>query len=85
MIRRLHPQARISLITNGSMLNSHTVSRLLEMGFHRLNVSIESSDPDAFAEIRGGKLDKVLDGIRLLIATRAAWNGVKSSGVESCE
>jgi MoaA/NifB/PqqE/SkfB family radical SAM enzyme len=70
MIRRLHPAAKISLITNGSMLNEENVARIIAIGFHKISVSIESPDPEAFAEIRGGKLEKVLDGIKRLMGAR---------------
>lgn len=45
LIRRLHPQAKISLITNGSLLGAENVGRILQIGFHKLSVSIESPDP----------------------------------------
>jgi MoaA/NifB/PqqE/SkfB family radical SAM enzyme len=51
MIRRLHPRAKISLITNGSLLNEENVARIIEIGFHKISVSIESPDPQAFAEL----------------------------------
>ena len=70
MIRPLHPRAKISLITNGSLLNAENVERMLEVGFHKVMVSIESPGAEAFAEIRGGKLSKVVEGIRLLMEAR---------------
>jgi MoaA/NifB/PqqE/SkfB family radical SAM enzyme len=72
LIRQLHPNARISLITNGSLLSAENVARLLAIGFHKVCVSIESRDAGEFAAIRGGKLEKVLDGIRLLLQARRA-------------
>jgi MoaA/NifB/PqqE/SkfB family radical SAM enzyme len=70
LIRRLHPQARISLITNGSLLNEENVERIIAIDFHKISVSIESPDPQAFAEIRGGKLEKVIEGIERLMGAR---------------
>jgi len=61
---------RISLITNGSLFSAENVARLIDLGFHKVCVSIESRDPDEFTAIRGGKLEKVLDGIRLLLEAR---------------
>ncbi len=61
---------RISLITNGSMFTESVVESILETGIGALRVSIESSDPAAFQNIRGGKLDKVCEGIARLIAAR---------------
>jgi MoaA/NifB/PqqE/SkfB family radical SAM enzyme len=83
LIRNLHPQAKVSLITNGSLLGAENVERILETGFHKLSVSIESPDPAAFAEIRGGKLEKVLDGIRLLMERRRQRLGTRDSGLEN--
>lgn len=63
---------RISLITNGSMFTPQAVEGILENGIGAIRVSIESSDPAAFQNIRGGKLDKVCEGIARLIAARDA-------------
>src|SRR5437016_4171167 len=53
IIRRMHPAAKISLITNGSLLNEENVARIIDIGFHKISVSIESPNHEAFAEIRG--------------------------------
>lgn len=57
-------------ITNGSLFDRDTVERLLDADLGKILISIESPDPERFAEIRGGMLDKVLRGIRLLIERR---------------
>jgi MoaA/NifB/PqqE/SkfB family radical SAM enzyme len=77
MIRRLHSLVKISLITNGSLLSAENFERILEVGFHKMMVSIESPDPETFAEIRGGKLSKVIDGIRMLIVARDERHGAR--------
>ncbi len=61
---------RISMITNGSMFTEAAVESILETGIGAVRVSIESSDPATFQNIRGGKLDKVCEGIQRLIAAR---------------
>lgn len=61
---------KVSLITNGSMLSERAVTRLIEENVDSLHVSIESADPEQFQAIRGGKLHKVLTGIRLLLDRR---------------
>jgi MoaA/NifB/PqqE/SkfB family radical SAM enzyme len=61
---------QVSLITNGSMFTPQVVEGILENGIGAIRVSIESSDPAAFQNIRGGKLDKVCEGIARLIAAR---------------
>lgn len=53
----------LTLTTNGSQLREHA-SSLAGAGVRRINVSLDSLDPDRFRFItRGGELAKVLDGI----------------------
>ncbi|MDE1166364.1 MAG: radical SAM protein [Pseudomonas sp.] len=53
----------ISLTTNGQLL-SRKLPLLLEAGIRRLNVSLDTLDPDHFRQIaRGGDLATVLDGL----------------------
>lgn len=55
--------ADISLTTNGQLL-SRKLPLLLDTGIRRLNVSLDTLDPDAFRGIaRGGDLRTVLDGL----------------------
>ncbi len=53
----------VSLTTNGSMLAGRAES-LRNAGLKRVNVSVDSLDPTAFREIRGGALAPVLAGVR---------------------
>ncbi|MGH8351925.1 MAG: GTP 3',8-cyclase MoaA [Pseudomonas sp.] len=53
----------ISLTTNGQLL-TRKLPLLLESGIRRLNVSLDTLDPEAFRRIaRGGDLATVLDGL----------------------
>ncbi len=61
---------KVSLISNGSLLGPQTVDRLVEEGVESLHVSLESADPEEFQAIRGGKLLKVENGLRLLMQRR---------------
>jgi MoaA/NifB/PqqE/SkfB family radical SAM enzyme len=61
---------RVSSVTNGSLFTPRNIEHLLEAGVSALLVSIESPDPDEFRRIRGGRLEKVVDGIRALLAAR---------------
>ncbi|MBC9929266.1 radical SAM protein [Chitinophaga qingshengii] len=70
LVRQLHPDARISFISNGSLFSSENIKRLLSLGIYRIMVSIESPDMDKFREIRGGKLEKVIRGIGALLELR---------------
>jgi len=59
----------LALTTNGSMLAQKAMS-LKAAGLHRINVSLDTLDPDKFRRIRRrGDLPQVLDG---LFAARAA-------------
>ena len=64
----------ISLTSNGQLL-SRKLPLLLESGIRRINVSLDTLDPDAFRSIaRGGDLRTVLDGLE---RARAAGLKVK--------
>lgn len=58
-----HGLDELTLTTNGSQLAS-AADRLFVAGVRRVNVSLDSLDPDRFAHItRRGRLDQVLAGI----------------------
>ncbi len=61
--RTVEQIADVSLTTNGSMLERRAES-LRDAGLKRVNVSVDSVDPEAFHRIRGGALAPVLRGIR---------------------
>jgi len=70
-----HARARgieVSTITNGSMFSRERIERLLDADLTSVLVSIESPDPAEFASIRGGRLDKVIEGVTALVAARNA-------------
>jgi radical SAM protein with 4Fe4S-binding SPASM domain len=58
--------AHLSMITNGSLLNTERVNQLLARPFERIGISLESSNDQTFEEIRGGHFAKVAAGIRTL-------------------
>ncbi len=64
----------LSLSTNGVQLARHAQT-LRRGGVSRLNVSLDSVDPERFHEITGGKLQKVIDG--LLAAKDAGFSPIK--------
>lgn len=53
----------VSLTTNGSMLEARAES-LRDAGLKRVNVSVDTTDPEEFRSIRKGSLAPVLRGIR---------------------
>ncbi len=54
----------LALTTNGSLLARHA-NALADAGLHRLTVSLDTLDPQRFAQLSGGRgrVDDVLDGI----------------------
>lgn len=58
----------LSLSTNASLLAPHA-KRLKDAGISRVNVSLDTLDPDRFRQITNAELQPVLDG---LMATREA-------------
>lgn len=70
--------ADLSLTTNGHLLREK-LPLLRETGVRRVNISIDSLDPEGFRQItRGGSLDEVLAGIE---AARDAGLGIKLNAV----
>ncbi|MEQ8307260.1 MAG: GTP 3',8-cyclase MoaA [Hoeflea sp.] len=68
----------VTLTTNGSQL-TRFASELYDCGVRRINVSMDTLDPDKFRKItRWGELSKVLDGIS---AAQAAGLKIKINGV----
>ena len=68
----------LTLTTNGSQLGRFA-HELADIGVRRVNVSLDTLDPDKFAAItRWGKLDKVMDG---LAAAKDAGLQVKINAV----
>ncbi len=68
----------LTLTTNGSQL-SRFASELAECGVRRINVSVDTLDPDKFRQVtRWGSLDKVLEGID---AAQAAGIRIKLNAV----
>lgn len=68
----------LTLTTNGSQLGRFA-SELVDCGVRRVNVSLDTLDPEKFAAItRWGRLAQVLDGIK---AAKAAGLGVKINAV----
>lgn len=64
----------LTLTTNGTRLATHA-DMLVDAGVRRINVSLDSRDPDRFAHLtRGGRVDQVMAG---LDAAKAAGLAVK--------
>jgi cyclic pyranopterin phosphate synthase len=77
----------LTLTTNGSQLTKYA-SELKSYGVRRINVSLDTLDPDKFRAItRWGELDKVLSGINAALAAglKVKINTVMLKGVNDDE
>jgi len=70
------PNADISFITNGSLFTKENIARIINASIHTILVSIESPREEEFQRIRGGKLSRVIRGIKELVEQK---NSVNSS------
>ena len=70
-IRKLGGLRELTLSTNGSQL-SQMAKPLAQAGIGRINISLDSLDPESFSRItRTGNLHQVLNGIDAAIT--ASW------------
>jgi cyclic pyranopterin phosphate synthase len=61
------PETELCLTTNGILLKEHA-SSLKAAGLHRVNVSLDTTNPETFAALTGGgELSRVKDGIRAAV------------------
>lgn len=62
----------VSCITNGSLLSAENVGRLLDADLDKVMVSFESLDAETFRRLRGGIIEKVIEGLGRLARERDA-------------
>ncbi len=67
IIAAIAPHARVSLVTNGSLLERRAAS-LAAAGLSRINVSLDSTDAAVFREVRRGPIRPVIAGIDAALA-----------------
>ena len=73
----------IALTTNGDAAARATPQELRDAGLHRVNISLDSLDPEVYATItRGGKLDDALAGLDAALDGRHSTRS--SSTSSSC-
>lgn len=60
---------KVSLITNGSMLKKYA-AEIVESGMWHITISIDSADQKLFKKLRGGDLNKIIEGIKAIIKIR---------------
>lgn len=61
---------KVSTISNGSLFTPQNIDKILDSGLYNIQVSIESPDTKQFKEIRGGNLEQIKAGIKLLTTTK---------------
>lgn len=68
VIKERAPSARVCITTNGEPMTAKVVDRMLaEGGVHRIYVSVQGVDPEAYARsMRGPRLPRVLDNVLYL-------------------
>lgn len=82
MLRRIEGLEEISMTTNGILLTPPVAAGLKEAGLDRLNISLDTLDPERYREItRGGNVADVLRGISA--AQSAGFEGTKVNMVVS--
>lgn len=67
ILARLPPDVETSLTTNGSLLAGRARA-LKDAGLARVNVSVDSLDPQHFRDVRRGELEPVLRGVDAALA-----------------
>ncbi|WP_029522604.1 GTP 3',8-cyclase MoaA [Persephonella sp. KM09-Lau-8] len=78
MLREIPEIKDISLTTNGITLAKHA-EELRKAGLDRLNISIDSLKPDLFYQITKGRLEDVLEGIR--VSKKLGYDPIKVNAV----
>jgi cyclic pyranopterin phosphate synthase len=79
LLKQLPGLKELSMTTNGSRL-SKLAQPLFDNGLNRLNISLDTLNPDVFAQLtRNGKLERVIAGIDAAIA--AGFNNIKINAV----
>ncbi len=67
-LREITGLEAIALTTNGTLLSRYA-EQLVEAGLRRINISLDTLDPDVYAEVtRGGKLSDALAGLEAAVA-----------------
>lgn len=61
----------ISFITNGSLLTIQNVQKILNSNIASIRISLETTNPVKFQQIRGGSLENVQRGITRLLTERS--------------
>nr|MDQ3821333.1 hypothetical protein [Acidobacteriota bacterium] len=73
-----YPDLHLGLITNGTAISQKAQELLVSRQISWILVSIDAATQETFKKVRGGKLDKVLEGVCRLVELRkrmgSKWN-----------
>jgi len=80
------PALEINLTTNGQQL-AGKLDLLKRFGINRVNISLDSLDPECFKELTGGHLEKTLEGLEQALAQgfQVKLNMVPLAGINDSE
>ncbi len=78
MLKEIPQITDISLTTNGITLSKHA-EKLRKAGLDRLNISIDSLKPELFYQITKGRLEDVLEGIK--VSKELGYDPIKVNAV----
>jgi len=69
--RSVLPWVKISIYSNGTLLNEQLAARILGSGLTEINISIDASTPETYRKVRrGGRFDILHENIRGLLQKR---------------
>ncbi len=69
--RQERPWAKITIYTNGQLIDEAMAQRIIESGLTEVNISIDAARPETYRRVRrGGKLEPLHDNIRRLVRMR---------------
>jgi MoaA/NifB/PqqE/SkfB family radical SAM enzyme len=68
------PQAKVELITNGTLLDKDCAQQLIDSGIDRIWISIDGATPESYADIRlGAAFEEVVHNVKTLKRLRPGW------------
>jgi molybdenum cofactor biosynthesis enzyme MoaA len=65
-------QTEVSINSNGTLLNSERIDRLLRSPLSWISISLDAARPDTYQKVRGGNFQLVISRVRDLIRERDA-------------
>jgi Fe-coproporphyrin III synthase len=74
---------RVTIATNGLLLNRDVSAELVRLGVERVNVSVDGANPQTYQDIRGARLQQVSENIQLFNEIKQQLRSLRPSlGIE---